>query len=64
MQPSTQASLDTTAEYKVSLATVIPNHVDDVVSGPCSPSGASSIGAFLAAVRTRVDARLREALDE
>lgn len=64
MQPSTQASLDTTAEYKVSLATVIPNHVDDVVSGPHSPGSASSVGAFLVAVRARVDARLREVLDE
>jgi geranylgeranyl diphosphate synthase type I len=64
MQPSTHASLDTTAADKVSLATVIPNHVDDVVPSPLTLGGAGPVGPFLAAVRARVDSRLREALDE
>ena len=51
-------------EYKVSLATVIPKHVDGVSPSSLPQGGAGLVGPFLAAVRSRVDVRLREALDE
>jgi geranylgeranyl diphosphate synthase type I len=64
MQPSTQGSLDTTAESKASLAPVIPIHAVDAVPCSLAPGGADPVAVFFAAVRARVDARLREVLDE
>ena len=64
MQPSTQGSLDTTAESKACLATVIPTHVVDPVPCALSTGGVDPVGVFFAAVRGRVDARLREVLAE
>ena len=63
MQPSRHGSLDTTAESRASLATVIPTHAADAVPCSLAPGGDDPIGAFFRAVRTRVDARLREVLD-
>lgn len=64
MQPSTQGSLDTAAESKVSLAPVIPNIAADAVPTALPTGGADPVVGFFAAVRSRVDARLREVLDE
>ncbi len=62
MQPSTQGSLDTTAESKACLATVISTHLADTVPGALSTGISEPVGVFFAAVRARVDARLREVI--
>jgi geranylgeranyl diphosphate synthase type I len=62
MPPSTQGSLDTATESKVSLAAVIPTHAADAVPCSLTPGGAEPVAAFFAAVRARVDARLRAVL--